>query len=238
MADMFYDHDADLATLTGRRVAIIGYGSQGHAHALNLHDSGIDVRVGLRPASPSRAKAQAHGLRVLDVPDAVREADIVVLLAPDQEQRHIYRDDIAPNLARGSALVFAHGFNIRYGYITPPPGMDVFMVAPKAPGHTVRREYQAGRGVPAIVAVDRDASGQAWDLALAYAKALGCLRAGGIRTSFTEEVETDLFGEQAVLCGAPPNSSSTGSRSSPKPATNPKWPTSKCSMNSSSWSTS
>jgi ketol-acid reductoisomerase len=201
VAELFYDDDADLSIIAGRKVAVIGYGSQGHAHALNLRDSGVDVRVGLREGSPSRAKAEEQGLRVVSVPEAVQEADVIVVLAPDQVQRHVYRDDIAPNLKEGAALVFGHGFNIRFGYITPPEGVDVVMVAPKGPGHLVRREYESGRGVPVIVAVEQDATGKAWDLALSYAKAIGGLRAGGIRTTFTEETETDLFGEQAVLCG-------------------------------------
>ena len=201
MAELFYDDDADLSIIAGRKVAVIGYGSQGHAHALNLRDSGVDVRVGLRDGSPSRAKAEEQGLRVVTVAEAVQEADVIVVLAPDQVQRHVYREDIAPHLKEGSALVFGHGFNIRFGYITPPEGVDVVMIAPKGPGHLVRREYEAGRGVPVIVAVEQDATGRAWDLALSYAKAIGGLRAGGIKTTFTEETETDLFGEQAVLCG-------------------------------------
>ncbi|PVU83700.1 ketol-acid reductoisomerase [Cellulomonas sp. WB94] len=201
MAELFYEDDADLSIIAGRKVAVIGYGSQGHAHALNLHDSGVDVRVGLREGSPSRSKAEDAGLQVLPVVDAVKWADVVVILAPDQVQRHLYRDEIAPNLNPGSALVFGHGFNIRYGYIKPEPGLDVVMIAPKGPGHLVRREFADGRGVPVIVAVEQDASGGAWELALSYAKAIGGLRAAGIKTSFTEETETDLFGEQAVLCG-------------------------------------
>ena len=201
MAEMFYDDDADLSIIQGRSVAIIGYGSQGHAHALNLRDSGVDVRVGLREGSPSRAKAEAEGLRVVEVAQAVEEADLIMILAPDQVQRHLYAESIAPNLVAGDALFFAHGFNIRFGYITAPEGVDVCMVAPKGPGHLVRREYAEGRGVPVIVAVEKDETGNAWPLALAYAKAVGGLRAGGIKTTFTEETETDLFGEQAVLCG-------------------------------------
>ncbi|WP_432478881.1 ketol-acid reductoisomerase [Nocardioides sp. GXQ0305] len=201
MAEMFYDDDADLALIQGKNVAVIGYGSQGHAHALSLRDSGVDVRVGLKEGSTSRAKAEAEGLRVLTPAEAVEEADVVVILAPDQVQRNLYRDEIEPHLAAGDTLVFGHGFNIRFGYITPPEGVDVFMVAPKGPGHLVRREYVDGRGVPVLVAVEEDASGQAWDVALSYAKAIGGLRAGGIRTTFAEETETDLFGEQAVLCG-------------------------------------
>ncbi|MCC2309868.1 ketol-acid reductoisomerase [Cellulomonas chengniuliangii] len=201
MAELFYDDDADLSIIASKKVAVIGYGSQGHAHALNLRDSGVDVRVGLREGSASRAKAENEGLRVLSVVDAVKEADVVVILAPDQVQRHLYRDEIAPHLNEGAALVFGHGFNIRFGYITPEADHDVVMVAPKGPGHLVRREYVDGRGVPVIVAVEQDASGQAWELALSYAKAIGGLRAAGIKTTFTEETETDLFGEQAVLCG-------------------------------------
>lgn len=201
MAELFYDDDADLSIIQGRKVAIIGYGSQGHAHALNLRDSGVDVRVGLREGSSSRAKAAEQGLRVLTPAEATAEADVIMILAPDQVQRHLYAQEIAPNLKPGSALAFAHGFNIRFGYIQAPEGVDVFMVAPKGPGHIVRREYADGRGVPVIVAVEKDASGAAWNLGLSYAKAIGGLRAGGIKTTFTEETETDLFGEQAVLCG-------------------------------------
>ena len=201
MAEMFYDDDADLAVIQGRRVAVIGYGSQGHAHALNLRDSGVDVRVGLAEGSRSRPKAAAEGLRVLSVPEAVAEADLVVILTPDQVQRTVYAQDIKPHLREGAALLFGHGFNIRFGYIQPDAGSDVLMVAPKGPGHIVRREYVDGRGVPVLLAVEQDASGAAWDLARSYAKAIGGLRAGGIGTTFTEETETDLFGEQAVLCG-------------------------------------
>ena len=201
MAEMFYDDDADLSIIQGRKVAVIGYGSQGHAHSLNLRDSGVDVRVGLAEGSKSKAKAEAEGLRVLSVADAVKEADLVVILTPDQVQRHVYANDIKPNLREGAGLLFGHGFNIRFGYITPEAGSDVIMVAPKGPGHLVRREYNDGRGVPVLVCVEQDASGQAWDVAKSYAKAIGGLRAGGIKTTFTEECETDLFGEQAVLCG-------------------------------------
>ncbi|WP_183094142.1 ketol-acid reductoisomerase [Nocardioides stalactiti] len=201
MAEIYYDDDADLSLIQGKHVAVIGYGSQGHAHALNLRDSGVDVRVGLRPGSKSVAKAEEQGLKVLPVAEAVEEADVVVILAPDQFQRTIYAEEIAPHIAAGDTLVFGHGFNIRFGYIKAPEGVDVIMVAPKAPGHTVRREYVAGRGIPDIIAVEQDASGTAWDLAKSYAKAIGGTRAGVIKTTFTEETETDLFGEQAVLCG-------------------------------------
>ena len=200
-ATMFYDDDADLSIIQNRSVAVIGYGSQGHAHALNLRDSGVDVRVGLHEGSKSRDKALAEGLRVLSVPEAVEESDLVVILAPDQVQRRLYAEQIAPHLVAGDALFFGHGFNIRFGYITAPEGVDVCMVAPKGPGHLVRREYAAGRGVPVLVAVEKDASGNAWPLVLSYAKGIGGLRAGGIKTTFTEETETDLFGEQSVLCG-------------------------------------
>ncbi len=201
MAELFYDDDADLSIIQGRNVAVLGYGSQGHAHALSLRDSGVDVRVGLPDGSSSRAKAEAEGLRVLNPAEAVEEADLVVVLAPDHKQRQLYTEAIEPNLVDGDALFFGHGFNIRFGYINPPAGVDVCMVAPKGPGHLVRREFVEGRGVPDIVAVEQDATGKAWDLALSYAKGIGGTRAGVIKTTFTEETETDLFGEQAVLCG-------------------------------------
>ena len=201
MAELFYEDDADLSIIKGRKVAVIGYGSQGHAHALSLRDSGVDVRVGLAEGSKSREKATVEGLRVVDPATAVKEADLIMILVPDHVQRKVYAESIEPNLNPGDALFFAHGFNIRFGYIKPPANVDVCMVAPKGPGHLVRREYVAGRGVPAIVAVEQDATGNAWPLALSYAAAIGSLRAGGIKTTFTEETETDLFGEQAVLCG-------------------------------------
>jgi len=198
---MYYDDDADLSIIQGRHVAVLGYGSQGHAHALSLRDSGVDVRVGLKEGSPSRAKAEAEGLRVLTPFEACEEADLIMILAPDHVQRHLYTEAVEPNLVEGDAVFFGHGFNIRFGYIKPPAGVDVAMVAPKGPGHLVRREFAAGRGVPVLVAVEQDASESAWPLTLSYAKAIGGLRAGGIKTTFTEECETDLFGEQAVLCG-------------------------------------
>ena len=201
MTEIFYDADADLSLIQAKKVAVVGYGSQGHAHALNLRDSGVEVVVALKEGSSSKAKAEEAGFQVLSVADATAWADVVVILAPDQHQRGIYANDIAPNLKPGTALVFGHGFNIRFGYIEAPEGTDVLLVAPKGPGHTVRREFEAGRGVPVIVAVEEDASGSAWALAWSYARAIGGLRAGGIKTTFTEETETDLFGEQAVLCG-------------------------------------
>src|SRR3954453_13540919 len=201
VAEMFYDDDADLSLIQGKNVAVIGYGSQGHPHPRSLPASGVDVRAGLQPGSKSRAKAEAEGLRVVTPAEAAEEADVIVILAPDQHQRKLYAEEIEPQLAAGDTLVFGHGFNIRFGFITPPEGVDVFMVAPKGPGHLVRREYVDGRGVPVLVAVEKDESGNAWPLSLSYAKAIGGLRAGGIRTTFTEETETDLFGEQAVLCG-------------------------------------
>ncbi|EPR77639.1 Ketol-acid reductoisomerase [Leifsonia rubra CMS 76R] len=201
MTEIFYDDNADLALIQGKKVAVIGYGSQGHAHALNLRDSGVQVKVGLKEGSKSIAKAKDAGFEVLTSAEAAKWADVVVILAPDQHQRGLYADDIKDNLDAGNALVFGHGFNIRFGYIDAPADVDVILVAPKGPGHTVRREYEAGRGVPVIVAVENDATGHAWDLAWSYSKAIGGLRAGGIKTTFTEETETDLFGEQAVLCG-------------------------------------
>jgi ketol-acid reductoisomerase len=201
MADIYYDADADLDLIRSRRVAVIGYGSQGHAHALSLRDSGVDVRVGLPETSASRAKAEAEGLRVVTPAEASAEADLVMVLAPDTAQRKIYAESMEPHLGDGDALFFGHGFNIRYGLISPPAGVDVAMVAPKGPGHLVRRQFAAGRGVPCLVAVEQDASGQALALALSYAKGIGGTRAGVLRTSFAEETETDLFGEQAVLCG-------------------------------------
>ena len=201
MTDIKYDKDADLGIIQGKKVAVVGYGSQGHAHAQNLRDSGVEVVVALKPGSPSTAKATEAGFQVMTTPEATKWADVIVILAPDQHQRHLYAQDIAPNLTDGKALVFGHGFNILFGYIEPPTSVDVILIAPKGPGHTVRREYEAGRGVPVIVAVENDATGNAWPLAWSYSKGMGALRAGGIITTFTEETETDLFGEQAVLCG-------------------------------------
>jgi ketol-acid reductoisomerase len=200
-AEMIYSDDADLSIIQDRTVAVLGYGSQGHAHALNLRDSGVDVRVGLLEGSKSRAKAEEQGLKVMTPDLASKEADVIMVLAPDPAQRGLYKQFIEPNLEAGKALLFGHGFNIRFGYIKPPANVDVCMVAPKGPGHLVRREYEAGRGVPVIVAVEQDATGAAWPLTNSYAKAIGGLRAGGIKTTFTEETETDLFGEQSVLCG-------------------------------------
>ena len=200
-AEIFYDDDADLSLVQGRKVAVLGYGSQGHAHALSLKDSGVDVRVGLPESSKSRAQAESDGLPVATPYDACAEADLVMVLAPDTVQRSLYAEAIEPNIKDGDALFFAHGFNIRFDYIKPPGNVDVCMVAPKGPGHLVRRQFVEGRGVPCLIAVEQDASGQAQALALSYARGIGGTRAGVIKTTFTEETETDLFGEQAVLCG-------------------------------------
>ena len=199
--EIFYDDDADLSIIQGRKVAMLGYGSQGHAHALSLRDSGVDVRVGLKEGSKSRKKAEDEGLRVVTPAEACAEADVIMVNVPDPAQRGLYAEAIEPNLKDGDALFFSHGFNIRYGYIKPPASVDVLMVAPKGPGHLVRRQFVDGKGVPALVAVEQDATGKALDLGLSYAKAIGGTRAGVIKTTFTEETETDLFGEQAVLCG-------------------------------------
>jgi ketol-acid reductoisomerase len=201
MAEIYYDDDADLSIIAAKKVAVLGYGSQGHAHALSLRDSGVDVRVGLPEGSRSRAKAEQEGLRVVTPAEAAAEADVIMILAPDTVQRKLYEDDVAPNLEDGDALFFGHGLNIRFGLITPPAGVDVAMVAPKGPGHLVRRQFVDGRGVPCLVAVEQDASGSALQLALSYAKGIGGTKAGVLQTTFTEETETDLFGEQAVLCG-------------------------------------
>jgi ketol-acid reductoisomerase len=201
MAEIYYDDRADLRIIQRRRVAVLGYGSQGHAHALSLRDSGVDVRVGLPEGSRSRDAAASEGLRVVTPERACQEADLVMVLAPDHVQRALYVQAIGPGLDEGDALFFAHGLNIRYRLITPSPGVDVCMVAPKGPGHLVRRQFSEGRGVPVLVAVEQDATGGAWPLTLAYAKAIGGTRAGALATTFAEETETDLFGEQAVLCG-------------------------------------
>jgi ketol-acid reductoisomerase len=198
---MIYDNDADLAKLDGKTVAILGYGSQGHAHALNLKESGVDVVVGLREDSSSVEKARADGLEVLSIADAASRGDIVMILLPDEKQAEVWEAEIADGIAPGNLLLFAHGFSIHFGQIEPSSEVDVGMVAPKSPGHLVRRQFEAGNGVPGLVAVHQDATGSARDLILAYAKAIGCTRAGVIETSFREETETDLFGEQAVLCG-------------------------------------
>jgi ketol-acid reductoisomerase len=201
MARIYYEKDADRSVIGARKVAVIGYGSQGHAHALNLRDSGVDVRVGLREGSSSRAKAEQAGLPVTSIDDAAAEADLVMMLLPDTEQQAVYDEAVRPNLDAGNAIFFAHGFNIRFGLITPDEGVDVGMVAPKGPGHLVRRTYEEGGGVPALIAVAQDASGKATSLALSYADAIGATRAGVLETTFEEETETDLFGEQVVLCG-------------------------------------
>lgn len=199
--NVYYDKDADLSLIQSKKVVILGYGSQGHAHALNLKDSGVDVTVALRKTSKSWAKAEAAGLKVSEVADAVKQADVVMVLAPDQDQRKIYEESVAPNLKQGGVLAFAHGFNIHFQLIEPRPDLDVIMVAPKGPGHTVRSTYAQGGGVPSLIAIHQDASGQAKQIALSYASANGGGRAGIIETNFREETETDLFGEQAVLCG-------------------------------------
>jgi len=201
MAKMYYDKDADLNLLKNKKIAIIGFGSQGHAHALNLRDSGLDVVVGLYEGSKSKEKAEKEGLRVYTVEEAAKVADIIMMLIPDEKQAKVYKESIEKNLTEGKALAFAHGFNIHFKQIVPPDNVDVFMVAPKGPGHLVRRVYQEGKGVPNLVAVYQDYTGKAFDLALAYAKGIGGTRAGVIETTFKEETETDLFGEQAVLCG-------------------------------------
>lgn len=201
MAKIYYEQDANLELLSGKKVAVIGYGSQGHAHALNLMESGVDVRVGLYVGSKSWEKAEAAGLRVRTVSDAVKESDLIMILLPDEKQAAVYKDYIEPNLSEGNVLMFAHGFNIHYGQIIPPVNVDVVMVAPKGPGHTVRSQYQEGRGVPCLIAIYQNYSGKSKEYALAYAKGIGGARAGILETTFKDETETDLFGEQAVLCG-------------------------------------
>ena len=201
MAKTYYDQDVNWAAIQGKTVAIIGYGSQGHAHALNLKESGINVLVGLYEGSKSKAKAEAHGLTVLPVAEAVKKADITMVLIPDEKQADVYKTEIAPNLKPGSALAFAHGFNIHFKQIVPPAGVDVFMVAPKGPGHLVRRTFTEGSGVPAVFAVEKDETGKCFDLTLAYARGIGCSRSGCLQTTFRDETEEDLFGEQCVLMG-------------------------------------
>jgi len=201
MVNVYYDQDADLATLNGKTIGIIGYGSQGHAHALNLHDNGQKVMVGLYPGSSSRAKAEAAGLQVADVPDVAKVADVLMVLIPDHLQGNVYREQIGPNLRAGSALMFAHGFAIHYGEVVPPENVDVLMIAPKAPGHRMRELFQEGIGVPGLLAVHQDATGQAKEVGLAYGKGVGCTKSGVLETTFKDETETDLFGEQTVLCG-------------------------------------
>lgn len=198
---VYYDKDCDLSIIQARKVAIIGYGSQGHAHACNLKDSGVDVVVGLRPGSATVKKAEAHGLRVTDVPSAVASADVVMILTPDEFQSRLYKEEIEPNIKKGAALAFAHGFAIHYNQVVPRADLDVIMIAPKAPGHTVRSEFVKGGGIPDLIAIYQDASGKAKDLALSYASGVGGGRTGIIETTFKDETETDLFGEQAVLCG-------------------------------------
>jgi ketol-acid reductoisomerase len=201
MPKVFHDQDADLSLIQAKKVAVIGYGSQGHAHSLNLKDSGVDVRVGLAPNSRSRAKAEKAGLTVLSVADTAAWADVIMILVPDQTQAQVYTKEIAQHLTKGKLLLFAHGFNIHFGFIKPPADIDVALVAPKAPGHRVREVFTEGGGVPGLIAIQQDASGTAQPLALSYARGIGCTRAGVYETSFKEETETDLFGEQAVLCG-------------------------------------
>jgi len=225
-AHIYYDKDADLALIRGKKVAIIGYGSQGHAHALSLKDSGVTVKVGVRAGSPAKAKAEAAGLAAVPVAEAAQWADVIMILAPDTAQPSIYKNDIEPHLGPGKTLMFAHGFNIRFGTIQPPATVDVSMIAPKAPGHRVREVFQEGGGVPALVAIHQDASGNAKALALSYGKAIGVTRAGVLETTFTEETETDLFGEQAVLCGGAAELVKAGFETLVEPATSPRSPTS------------
>ena len=225
---VYYDQDADLNLIKGKKVAVVGYGSQGHAHVLNMRDSGVkDVAVALREGSTSAKKAQGEGIKVMSVAEAAKWADVVMMLTPDELQGDIYAQDLAQNMKQGAALAFAHGLNIHFNLIEPRPDLDVIMIAPKGPGHTVRSEYKRGGGVPCLVAIDKDASGNAHDIALSYASAIGGGRAGIIETSFREECETDLFGEQAVLCGGlGRDSSGPASKPSSRPATLRRWPTS------------
>ena len=230
---LFDPTDVESLSLAGKRVAVVGFGSQGHAHALNLSDSGVSVVMGLRPEGASAAAAASAGLEVLPIPDAVRQADIVSVLIPDTPQPQVYRQQITPNLRDGAALLFAHGFNIQYDQIRPSPAVDVIMVAPKAPGSLMRTEFQRGRGVPALLAVYQDATGDALSLALAYADAIGCMRAGVLETTFQAETETDLFGEQAVLCGGVTALIKADSTLWSRPGTRKSWPTSNACTNSS-----
>ena len=234
MAQIFYDKDADLSLVKATKVAIIGYGSQGHAHALNLRDSGVDVCIGLHPGSRSRERAEAAGLTVKSVSDAAAWADTIMILAPDTEQAKIYHRDIQPNLKPGKTLMFAHGFNIRFGTIQCPAGVDVSMIAPKAPGHRVREVFVEGGGTPCLVAVEQDASGKAWQYALSYAKGIGGTRAGVLKTTFTEETETDLVRRAGRACAAAPVPwSRPDSKRWWTPAISPRWPTSSACTNSS-----
>lgn len=201
MSKIYYQQDCDIQKLDGKKVAIIGYGSQGHAHALNLKDSGVDVVVGLYEGSKSASKAKAQGLEVYSVAEATKMSDVIMILIPDEKQKAVYESEIAPNLSEGKTLAFAHGFNIHFGCIVPPKNVNVIMIAPKGPGHTVRSEYETQKGVPCLIAVEQDATGDAWDIGLAYAAGIGGSRAGVLETTFRTETETDLFGEQAVLCG-------------------------------------
>jgi ketol-acid reductoisomerase len=221
---VYYDRDADVNLIKDRKVVIIGYGSQGRAHALNLKDSGVkDIRVALRPTSATAKKAEADGLQVMSVPEAAKWADLMMMATPDELQADIWRDEIAPNIRDGAAIAFAHGLNVHFNLIEPRPSIDVIMMAPKGPGHTVRSEYQKGGGVPCLIAIAQDASGNAHDLALSYASAIGGGRSGVIETTFKEECETDLFGEQVVLCGGLVELIRAATRRWSRPATRPKW---------------
>ena len=228
---VYYDKDADLSLIKKRKVAIIGYGSQGHAHACNLKDSGVNVTVALRPGSASAKKAKNAGLKVKTVPEAVAGADLVMILTPDEFQSRLYRDEVEPNLKKGATLAFAHGFSIHYNQIVPRADLDVIMIAPKAPGHTVRSEFVKGGGIPDLIAVFQDASGKARDLALSYASAIGGGRTGIIETTFKDETETDLFGEQAVLCGGAVELVKAGFETLVEAGYAPRWPTSSACTN-------
>ena len=238
MAKIFRDNDADLALIQAKKVAIIGYGSQGHAHALNLKDSGVNVQIGLTMSSKSRAKAQGAGLTVTSPAEAAAWADVIMILVPDTTQPDVYKNDIAPNLKPGKMLMFAHGFNIRFGTITPPKDVDVTMVAPKAPGHRVREVFREGGGTPGLVAIEQDATGKALPLALSYAKGIGCTRAGTLQTTFAEETETDCSESRPCSAAEPARSSKPDSRRSSTPVISPKSPISSACMSSSSSSIS